>query len=683
MLIVLPFCFAVGFCIGYFWQDYRPRLRLQFRTIQETIRAIRVERFGVPLLAIALIAALFLSEEVVRVFLVRRVLEIAAVVVGAAAGAWFRSETRTRDQLAFIAGAGALLFLASLEYDNKLFRGLSKIGGGEFSVEFASPGAPGRPNREAPNQAFAAANENYLNAVFPGASKLRYAAGSLVALPKYMLDDERYANLFAGPQTGLSPDQLASPDLINQMPEATKLLLRYVCGRIVPFSALLEKLQEFHNSETSVLSVNPRLVAAIRREYLSARGWSTLDHSLADIQISEKESDGARSVVLVDDSKDLSELFINNGGAIRDELLALGVSQQEITSTGPQNNNCKDINSMSYPYYGYPFPNFSTNDKDSQGFFTYYALLVSLSELGVGSRESPIHLLEREINYQRANLPKGISESPTQAKLERVRRLVLLLRLENVQTRIMDSIQNSVLDLAEIRRYTQMVDDFNESLVFFDPKQDYRSSLLRRSLDDHFRADCAPELRKLGESASALFGRFTFAEIVVKNNALDAVGKNPSIVSAHPELIDTLDGYADEVSRFDVECPGLLGAQVTDDLNILKASFLDSASSYWEAKGENFRTSKNDETRLREIEINSQETIKALCDAKRAYARGKRMAENRTPSKAKEPKIYDQLNDEIEGDGAAVLPSAMQSGWDRAEAALSAYPAKEVEDACK
>jgi hypothetical protein len=170
---------------------------------------------------------------------------------------------------------------------------------------------------------------------------------------------------------------------------------------------------------------------------------------------------------------------------------------------------------------------------------------------------------------------------------------------------------------------------------------------------------------------------------VVKNNALDAVGKNPSIVSAHPELIDTLDGYADEVSRFDVECPGLLGAQVTDDLNILKASFLDSAASYWEAKGENFGTSKNDETRLRGIELNSEETIKALCDAKRAYARGKRLAEHRTSSKTQEHEIYDQLNDELEEDAAAVLPFEMQSGWDRADAALSAFPAKDVENACK
>jgi hypothetical protein len=144
---------------------------------------------------------------------------------------------------------------------------------------------------------------------------------------------------------------------------------------------------------------------------------------------------------------------------------------------------------MSYPY-GYSFPwFFSTKYKDARGFFTYYAILVSLSELSVGSRESAIHLLEHEINYQRDNLLTDISKNPTQAeRLEQVRRLVLLLRLENVQNTIMGFVQSSVLDLAEIRRFKQMVNDFDASLVFFDPKNDYRFSLLRRSLDDHFRA---------------------------------------------------------------------------------------------------------------------------------------------------------------------------------------------------
>jgi hypothetical protein len=159
--------------------------------------------------------------------------------------------------------------------------------------------------------------------------------------------------------------------------------------------------------------------------------------------------------------------------------------------------------------------------------------------------------------------------------------------------------------------------------------------------------------------------------------------KTPSIVSVHPDLIGTLDGYADEVSRFDIECPDILGAKnVTNDLNILKASFLDSAASYWEAKGENFGTSKNDGTKLRAIELDSRETIRALCAAQRAYALGKRLADKTSPE-TQNSKIYDHLNDDLERDGAATLPSAMQSGWDRAEAALSTYPAKDVADACK
>jgi hypothetical protein len=68
-------------------------------------------------------------------------LEFASAVVGWIGGGWFRDANRTRDQLAFIASAGAFLFLAALEYDYKLLGSLEKIGGSEFSVEFSNEGA--------------------------------------------------------------------------------------------------------------------------------------------------------------------------------------------------------------------------------------------------------------------------------------------------------------------------------------------------------------------------------------------------------------------------------------------------------------------------------------------------------------------------------------------------------------
>jgi hypothetical protein len=263
MLIVLPFSFGVGFCTGYFWQDYRSPLWLQFRTIQERIRAIRLERFGVPLLAIALIAALFLTEEVVRVFLLQRVLETAAIVVGAAAGVWFKSETRTRDQLAFIAGAGLLLFLAALEYDYKIFRNLSKIGGSEFSVEFtnSSEGAARGPGPQAPG------NDQGNGQSFPGAFGLDTALEYLKATPAFIAQDEQYADLFSG-----MPQQLKDPSA--DMRALNKSMLSYVCKTVYPIAVQLGELHHIFRGETSVVTINPELVSALRQEYFRQRNFT-------------------------------------------------------------------------------------------------------------------------------------------------------------------------------------------------------------------------------------------------------------------------------------------------------------------------------------------------------------------------------------------------------------------------
>jgi hypothetical protein len=155
MLTILPFCFALGFCVGYVLSEWRWRIRLRFRAMLQAVRTIQLEGFGVPLFVIISIGVLILIEEAIRTVTTRQVLEIAAVVVGALATIWFRNEGRTRDQLAFIAGAGALLFLAALEYDNKLFRNLSKIGGNEFqrrifgrdAIELKCPSSLSRSSR--------------------------------------------------------------------------------------------------------------------------------------------------------------------------------------------------------------------------------------------------------------------------------------------------------------------------------------------------------------------------------------------------------------------------------------------------------------------------------------------------------------------------------------------------------
>ena len=234
------------------------------------------------------------------------------------------------------------------------------------------------------------------------------------------------------------------------------------------------------------------------------------------------------------------------------------------------------------------------------------------------------------------------------------------------------------IDILRVKREVTMIDDVDNVLRFFDPDLGYRGSLL--SPDGDLRAHCASEIQKKGDNAAKLFGNLTFFQISLKNNVLDTVSRNGAAVVANVDLIGKLDRYADEVARFDVLCPKLLGAgDVAPDL---KARFLDSVGGYWEAKGENFGVSDNDQDRRNKIELRSADTIKALCKARIAYAQaGRTLAEPTEKPTAEEG--LDRLDLELSIYDKSTDPIQYQAGWDRADAALSNYPKKDVDDACK
>ena len=188
MLIVLPFCFATGFCIGYFRRELRSSVWLPMSTFTlREIRSLWVEQFGVPALALALIAVMFLAEELVRTsfFSVSRLLEFAGVIVGALAGVWFKKAERERGtNWSFRAGAVAFLFLGALEYDNKIFRNLSKIGGSEFSVEFSTQGGGNTNDRSMPPIDPA---QGFLGIALPGTNAVELALSHPVLLLTYIV----------------------------------------------------------------------------------------------------------------------------------------------------------------------------------------------------------------------------------------------------------------------------------------------------------------------------------------------------------------------------------------------------------------------------------------------------------------------------------------------------------------
>ena len=187
---------------------------------------------------------------------------------------------------------------------------------------------------------------------------------------------------------------------------------------------------------------------------------------------------------------------------------------------------------------------------------------------------------------------------------------------------------------------------------------------------------------KVGGETSKAFGKFTFAEVNVKNDIVDTVSRDRTVVNTHPEFIDTLDGYAEDLARFDVECPGRLGATVGDKSDI-RARFLDSVGGYWEAKGENFGVSENDTTRLRQLDLSTKIRIKALCNAKIAYARAQQFAATGMPHDTYTDQIYDKLNEELLNDVLPAVPIRILSWVGPCRRRACELFIEDIEDACK
>ena len=255
----------------------------------------------------------------------------------------------------------------------------------------------------------------------------------------------------------------------------------------------------------------------------------------------------------------------------------------------------------------------------------------------------------------------------------------------------MAGIQTNALDLARIQRRIQTVKDYDKSMMFIDPNSARRKRLNETGNDPSML--CSRDAHKLRRAGTKLFGRFTLAEVAAKNNVLSEAGSNPGIVDAHPDLIETLDRYADDVSIFDLRCPVLFGIEVEPNVNGVKALFLESVGSYWLAKGENFGASDNDPVHLRMIESDRKNTIAALCKAQLAFSKALKSLELSQDKTVGDPRAsrgdegftqtFDQLDSEITMAATADSPLIFQRGWDRARNDLSAFSEGDKAEVCK
>jgi hypothetical protein len=649
MLITLPAFLAIGFGLGYLWAASGVRMIARSNTTGRFTRSVTSHDILVwlPWAALALVAFAILTAPLTTT---GRMLAFAGIVVGALAGDWFQQPTGSRDKLFFLTGAGAFLFLAALEYDNKLFRNLSKIGGSEFSVEFSDMSR--NQNNESRSSLPSANAENYSTISFPGASNIDFAISTMIDLPNAIHRDEQYYHLLSG-------QNIDSPDLFNKLPKVTELFYAYYCSRIIPIVNNINAMHSIQRSETSALSIDQRLIEILRTMYFRARIWSIARGSL-NFPLAASERDvigesGSRTK--------LKELLLLENDLLLQEL---DVFKSSTKTFAPDATN--DGCSMLYDgpsdsikqRVGQPLP-FASVDSDSNntiGFFSYLAATLALVEFGSGARESAVHFLEN-----------------------------------SMLTRVL----NNEIDSVRIARLMDTVEDYDELFGIFDPKRERQASLFRSTFGDTSSAKCSPDVSSLGKDAESLFGRLVYTDLNVKITVLDYVGKNPSFVNARPDLVRKLDSFAQDVSTFDIDCMRRLKANFSKESpEFFESRNLDSLGAYWAAKGGNFDASRNDKAKVRGVELDREARVKALCSAKEAYSRALELAvsadenlesrrgEQRTPQSEVEAYLgSDKLDVDLKAAEFSSFPYAVQQRLDLVGQELNEFPAGDLPPSCR
>ena len=351
------------------------------------------------------------------------------------------------------------------------------------------------------------------------------------------------------------------------------------------------------------------------------------------------------------------------------------------------------------------FPDCDLTAANSYIFFEYSALVVSLAELGVGARESAVRLLEREIESQREALdkfkPQAILQPSTcansasakcqnenQLKIQYLRRLIVLLRLELIQSDLLNAasgpVSSTALNPTRIRRWMEMVKDYDDALFFFDGDERRRNSLRKASFDGE-RAKCAPDVATRGVDVSQSFGDFMLAQLAVKNYLVDFAAKDRTIIRDQPAYMRNFDDLANDLATFDLDCLGQLRANFdTARSEDIQARIFESVASYWVAKGENFGADSDEERS--DITPEAKTRIKALCDAKRLYTQAKPLTEKAYDAATKASgqslsvSSYDDLERNLTLDEAANIRSTVKEGLARTKRALRDFPIGDVDN---
>jgi hypothetical protein len=169
-----------------------------------------------------------------------------------------------------------------------------------------------------------------------------------------------------------------------------------------------------------------------------------------------------------------------------------------------------------------------------------------------------------------------------------------------------------------------------------------------------------------------------------KNNILDHIGRDGSIVASSPSDVIEFDRYARELAAANVDCLGKLLKFPDWYVQHYKTVFLESVGGYWAAKGEDFGRVDDAQDHGAGRSLDDAIRIKALCDSRAAYSHALDSAtQGARATGTADLNKYDKLDLRLTEDDSSAYPLKIQTGRHRVLQELDAFPAADVASACK
>lgn len=722
MLAVLAFIVTLGFVVGaaIYLVAHSDSVRRELRAFAYPIAALIVIAVLVTLALVGLAGMRAFVADLSVYRLKQDGICVASFVVGSFAGHWFFASESVAYRGLFIAGCAIFLFLAALDYDYGFLRNMKRINAAGVDIELSERPAERVGGVSPGTFSDAIDSAELLKGPFPGARALDYAIGGLESLARFAQRDEQYALLLAGQDPGRVKGS-------NDIEGSARAFAIYAENEIVPIAERLDRLQAFHRSETSVLSVEPSAVAALRRTYLRSRAGYELteaDDALYGVRAALAELTqairtrvhywrpvglGVADAVLLAHqiANDIAEEYRSYSSLLDERTWTLGPALLRAAVTIARENDAlaataaggaKGADQRAAFCVRLARESETLGKSDLVMCSGYLALTVAYAETAVGNAENAMHILEIEINQGRkavnsAGKPEAEcgNEGTDQADcaafalsdVEWARRAILLQRLEAAQLGLIDLRQSHAFDDIFVNRAKRLVDDGELIFQRFKKASEVRKAYFKTGGESRSVDACGAGSDQPASLRNQLLLRIVAAQLLIENNALYSVAFDPRLVPRNPRLVDELDRFAEDVSGFDFDCVKAAGLKADWRL---PAYFLDSAAGYWAAKGEQFGISDKDFHRLKTLKLDSSTKVKALCRAERLrFAAAKAFEVERTADSPKTPTstaVEDALDDDAQNAVDQDFPLVQQAGVDRIDRDLSDFPDAEKASAC-